>query len=56
MAGGHFDYRSLLVRYIRHVEDNEGVTFLAHWYYSELFTEEEWEEMKILAAEAVRRA
>lgn len=42
------DYRDLLKRYIGHVYESEGVSFL-HWRPAgDLFTDEEWAELQAL--------
>ena len=50
-----FDYRELLVKYITHVGNCEGVTYLSSdWNktLSELFTAEEVEELRKLDEES----
>lgn len=52
------DYRELLIKYIRHVMECEGVSFL-HRHEGEptpeVFTEEEWIELGRLDEEAEKR-
>jgi hypothetical protein len=38
------DYKTLLLKYIGHVSDNEGTAFISHCGSSE-FTEDEWDEL-----------
>ena len=46
------DYRELLKKYIQHVGNTEGITFLADRYWnSNDFTREEWLELNRLNSE-----
>lgn len=45
------DYRDLLLKYINHVGEEEGTTFLS-WDRHDHFTEEEWDELQRLDVEA----
>jgi len=45
------DYRTLLKKYIRHVGDCEGTSFLSGWYRDGAFTDEEWAELTLLDRE-----
>lgn len=48
-----FDYRSLLVKYMGHVADQEGTTFTGRsLHYTKMFTDEEKEELRKLAEES----
>ena len=50
------DYKALLMKYINHVADNEGVTFIKEYCRNdELFTQEEWDELIKLDTEAWRQ-
>ncbi len=44
------DYRDLLIKYINHVDMNEGVSFLDRrdWFGDTYFSEEEWAELQEL--------
>jgi hypothetical protein len=44
------DYRELLKKYINHVGEEEGTTFLS-WDGDDRFTEAEWDELQALEAE-----
>lgn len=44
------DYRELLKKYIDHVGESEGVTFLSHDDLNR-FTSEEWAELRLLDVE-----
>jgi len=47
------DYRALLKKYIGHVEQEEGTTFLQdHRYTRTRFTPSEWAELQVLRTEA----
>ena len=48
------DYRELLMKYIEHVGECEGVTFMSkcHEPRTGLFTTEEWEELQRLDGES----
>ena len=47
------DYKNLLLKYINHVADNEGVIFIKEYCRNdELFTQEEWDELVKLGEEA----
>jgi len=47
------DYKSLLMKYINHVADNEGVTFIKDtWRNEYVFSEDEWNELVKLDEEA----
>lgn len=47
------DYRKLLIKYILYIAEQEGITFLEDRRRRHaIFTEEEWQEMKILDREA----
>lgn len=48
------DYKELLMKYINHVADNEGVTFIKDCFKGDCFTEEEWAELTKLDEEAWR--
>lgn len=49
------DYRNLLVRYIAHVGANEGIVYLSNRRRdTNLFTDEQWAELRRLAKEAER--
>lgn len=48
------DYRALLKKYIEHVTEAEGVSFISqcNWYSGDIvFTEEEIEELRLLEKE-----
>ena len=44
------DYRDLLIKYINHVGEQEGISFLSQRYHfgTTFFSKEEWAEMQIL--------
>ena len=47
------DYKDLLLKYINHVAENEGVTFIKDtWRNENMFSEEEWAELVKLDEEA----
>lgn len=46
-------WRGLLKKYINHVVDEEGVSFVGLHFRSPAFTEEEWRELTILDDEAL---
>ena len=46
------DYKALLIKYINHVADNEGVTFIKDTWKSDDFTAEEWAELVSLDEQA----
>lgn len=48
------DYRELLMKYIDHVGECEGITFISDYHRPRagLFTTEEWEELRRLDAES----
>jgi hypothetical protein len=47
------DYRTLLLKYINHVGECEGTTFLSdRWHDDRLFTDEEWSVMQQLDKES----
>ena len=46
------DYKELLIKYINHVADNEGVTFIKDTFKGDSFTEEEWVELVTLDEQA----
>ena len=48
------DYRSLLVRYIRHVRYSEGDDFIPPFYSGGDITSEEWAELERLQGEATQ--
>jgi PHD/YefM family antitoxin component YafN of YafNO toxin-antitoxin module len=49
----NFNYRDLLKKYIEHVGEEEGITFLGDSRKnSNIFSEEEWEELKELEYES----
>jgi hypothetical protein len=39
------NYKDLLIKYINHVADNEGVTFIKDTWKSDDFNESEWAEL-----------
>jgi hypothetical protein len=44
------DHQKLLIKYIQHVEDSEGVNFILNGTFSKVdFTPEEWAELEALA-------
>lgn len=48
------DYKSLLLKYINHVAENEGVTFIKDtWRNEDMFSEAEWDELVKLDDEAL---
>jgi len=47
----NMDYRTLLKKYIRHVGDCEGTSFLSGWYRDGAFTDKEWAELTLLDRE-----
>lgn len=48
------DYRDLLIKYIRHMEEYEGSAALSGDYQrTKGFTDEEWTELKHLGKEAL---
>lgn len=50
------NYKDLLLKYINHVAENEGVTFIKeHCRNDDLFTEAEWGELVKLDEEAWRQ-
>ena len=47
------NYKDLLLKYINHVAENEGVTFIKDtWRNEDFFTEAEWDELVKLDEEA----
>ena len=47
------DYKALLLKYINHVAENEGVTFIKDtWRNEDIFSESEWDELVKLDDEA----
>lgn len=48
-------YKELLMKYINHVADNEGVTFIKDCVKGDNFNEEEWAELVKLDEEAWRQ-
>lgn len=47
------DYKALLLKYINHVAENEGVTFIKDTYRNEdVFSGDEWNELVKLDEEA----
>lgn len=42
------DYKQLLLKYIQHVSQHEGISFLDEGYELEVFTPEEWKVMQEL--------
>jgi len=47
------DYKALLLKYINHVAENEGVTFIKDtWRNEDMFSEAEWAELVKLDDEA----
>ena len=47
------DYKALLLKYINHVAENEGVTFIKDtWRNEDMFSEAEWDELVKLDDEA----
>lgn len=49
------NYKDLLLKYINHVAEEEGVTFIKEtWRNEDLFTEAEWAELVKLDEEAWR--
>jgi hypothetical protein len=46
------DYKELLIKYINHVADNEGVTFIKDTWKGDGFTEEQWAELVTLDEQA----
>ena len=47
------DYKALLLKYINHVAENEGVTFIKDtWRNKDIFSEAEWAELVKLDEEA----
>ena len=47
------DYKLLLLKYINHVAENEGVTFIKDtWRNEDMFSETEWDELVKLDHEA----
>lgn len=47
------DYKALLLKYINHVAENEGVTFIKDtWRNEDMFSEPEWDELVKLDDEA----
>ena len=44
------DYRNLLIKYINHVGEQEGISFLNERYYfgGTFFSSEEWDELQNL--------
>lgn len=54
-ADQEVDYRALLLKYIEHVGDCEGTTFLSHFSRDDsevIFSNEEWLELERLDDEA----
>lgn len=49
------DWRAVLVKYIRHVDDREGYIFLADDDGKHKFTEKEWAGLVLAAKEACER-
>lgn len=47
-AVGQVDYHALLMKYIQHVVDCEGISFLEEWQRSKYFSDEEWAELQRL--------
>lgn len=50
------DYRALLVKYIGHVSDEEGVDFLGTRHDRYPFTDDEWTELQQLREEVPERS
>jgi hypothetical protein len=46
------DYRELLMKYIEHIGEEEGITFIHGQPREGLFTPEEWAELKRLDIES----
>ena len=46
------DYKELLIKYINHVADNEGVTFIKDTWKGDSFTDEQWAELVALDEQA----
>ena len=46
------DYKELLIKYINHVADNEGVTFIKEHWKNDGFTDEQWAELVALDEQA----
>lgn len=47
------DYKALLLKYINHVAENEGVTFIKDtWRNEDMFSKAEWDELVKLDDEA----
>ena len=44
----NIDYRLLLIKYIDHVGYHEGISYIGDKYGSDVFSPEEWEELKYL--------
>ena len=49
------DYKLLLMKYINHVADNEGVTFIKEFWKGDAFTDDEWSELVKLDEEAWKK-
>ena len=45
------DYRELLKKYINHVGECEGITFLRYGEKPDFITDEEWAELQKIAKE-----
>jgi len=48
------NYKELLIKYINHVADNEGVTFIKDHWRGDTFTQDEWDELIKLDEQAWR--
>lgn len=46
------DYRELLMKYIEHVGEEEGITFINRQPREGLFSDEEWAELERLELES----
>lgn len=44
-----FDYKDMILKYMAHVGEYEGVDFIQGYSNEDLFTDEEWAEMQRLA-------
>jgi hypothetical protein len=53
MSENPIDYRLLLLKYISHVGDYEGCTFIPTCSRPDEFTEQEWEELERLDLESM---
>lgn len=49
------NYKELLLKYINHVADNEGVTFIKDCFKGDGFTDDEWAELVKLDEQAWRQ-